>query len=397
MAAPEAVSPDANAFRLIDVVETVTAHGKRIVAWTLAVAVVTAIVTLVIPRWYRSTTTIFGPEEISEDRRLLSNLRSLSIPGVRPKIGTQSPETFVAILESRKLRERVIERFGLVKALRVRDLEACLIKLGKRVTVEIMNTGVIQVSVIDTDRNRAAEVANAMIEELDRINVDLRIYKSRRARMYLEEQLAAARVRLAAQEDSLQAFQQTNLAVSIPEQSKAAVDAISTLEAKAIALRIRKGFLEAYATHENPELQTIQGELAQVEKQIYVLEFGTGEDLSFSRLPMLGKRYGQLLRDVKIGETLTALLTEDYEQARQDEAKETPVVQVLDHATPAERRYKPKRSLLVVCTTLASFLFIATLHVAVERYRLVADPVDRARWAAAITSILKWIPRPLRR
>jgi uncharacterized protein involved in exopolysaccharide biosynthesis len=327
----------------------------------------------------------------------MSNLRALSIPGVRPRMGMQNPETFVAILQSRRLREKIIERFDLVNALRAKDVEACLRTLEKRIAVEIANTGVIQVTVVDTDKARAADIANAMIEELDRINVELRIYKSRRARQYLEEQLAVARVRLAAVEDSLQRFQVDNLAVAIPEQSRAAVDAIAALEAKAIELRIRKGFMQSYATGENPDLQGIERELSQVQGQIRALEFGSGDEMSFSRLPLLGMRYGRLLRDVKTGELLIGLLTEDYEQARLDEAKETPVVQVLDSAVPAVRKFRPKRSLIVACATLAAFLLVAAVHVAVERYRALADSADRSRWSAVVGRFFGWLPRPLRR
>jgi tyrosine-protein kinase Etk/Wzc len=388
---------DASAFRLIDVIETFVAHGKRIVLWTLGVAVATALVTLIVPSWYRAVTTIFSPEEISESRRFLSNLSSLAIPGVRPKVGAQSPETFVAILESRRLRERVIERLGLVEALRARDVQGCLRKLEKRITVEIDNNSVIRVHVDDTDKERAAAIANAMVEELDKINVELRIYRSRRARQYLEEQLVAARTRLEVLEDSLRAFQEANLVIAIPEQSRAAVEVAAELEAKAIELRIRRGLIASYSTGENPELQTIEREIAQVESQIRTLARGSGEELSLARLPLLGVRYAQIFRDIKIGETLIALLTDDFEQARLDEAKETPIVQVLDVAVSPEKRHRPKRKLIVASVTAAAFLILTVAHVAIERYRAVADASDRRRWAAIAEQGLRWLPGPLRR
>ena len=387
---PPSIDPDA--FRLVDVLETIMARMRGILKWTLGVAVVTAVITLLLPRWYRSEATIFGPEEASEERRLLSNLSSLAIPGVRPKAGLQTPETFIAILESRTLREKIVERFDLVNAFGADGVEGCLRRLGKRVTIEFENTGVIQIIVIDTDRERAAAIANAMVEELDRMNIELRIYKSRRARQHLETQTAAARARLVASEDSLANFQQANMAVSITDQSRAAVDAISELEAKAIELRIRKGFLESFVTPENPELKTVTRELAEVESQIKRMELGSDNELSFSRLPALGLRLGQLLREVKTNEVLLALLVEEYEQARLDEAKETPVVQLLDRAVVAEKRFKPKRSMIIICATVAAFFVISLCAVAIDRYQLLATSEERSRWSALGRGLRRLIP-----
>ncbi len=378
-------------FRLIDLAEMLALHGRRIAALTLAVGVIAAIVSLILPPWYRAETTIFGPEDASETRRVLTTLRSLSIPGVRQNVSAQSPETFLAILESRNLRERIVERFGLVKAYRAKSVESAVRTMRRLVSVGLENTGIIRISVQDRDKERAAAVANAMIEELDRINVELRIYKARRARQYLETQLAEVRVRLATAEDSLARFQQENLAVSLDEQAKAAVGAVAKIQADVFELRIKKGILESYASESNPELASVTHELGEVERQLRDLEVGTAEQFSIARLPAIALRLAQHMRKVKVAEALLTFLTEDYEDARLDEAKETPVVQVLDLAVPPERRSWPRRSIIVLSSMTIMLLLSVAFVVASDRHRALSTESDRRRWSGVVSRVASWL------
>ena len=71
-----------------------------------------------------------------------------------------------------------------------------------------------------------------------------------------------------------------------------------------------------------------------------------------NRLPDLGLQYLRLLRDVKIDETLYSLLTEQYEIARIQEAKDSSTVQILDVATVPEKAVKPKKTLIIISATL---------------------------------------------
>jgi capsule polysaccharide export protein KpsE/RkpR len=290
----------------------------------------------------------------------------------------------------------MIQRFDLMKVYRAKRLDDALLLLSKRSSVRLENTGIISVTVEDRDRQRAADIANAMVEELDKINVEVRIYKARRARLHVESQLAATRQRLSAAEDSLAAFQAANLAIALDEQAKAAIEAVARLEAQAIELRVRKGLIESYATAENPEYRLLQKELSALEQQLGDVELTSATDLSFSKVPALAARLAQLVREVKVAETVLALLTEDYEKARLDEAKETPVVQVLDRAEPPERRAWPKRTLLVGSISAGVLVASIAFSIASDRLARFTSVEDRSRWTAVARHCGEWL-RPRRR
>src|SRR6202042_3372319 len=77
---------------------------------------------------------------------------------------------------------------------------------------------------------------------------------------------------------------------------------------------------------------------------------------SLRSLPLLGVKYADYYRRAKIQETVYELLTQQYELAKVQEAKETPSVKVLDPANVPERKSYPPRLLIVL---LGTFLVVA--------------------------------------
>jgi uncharacterized protein involved in exopolysaccharide biosynthesis len=69
--------------------------------------------------------------------------------------------------------------------------------------------------------------------------------------------------------------------------------------------------------------------------------------------------YARLMREVKVQETVFTLLTQQFEQAKITEARDTPTVQLLDKAVPAERKSKPKAVLnMAIAGVLSLFIGI---------------------------------------
>ena len=82
------------------------------------------------------------------------------------------------------------------------------------------------------------------------------------------------------------------------------------------------------------------------------------------------------MREVKYNEALFEALAKQFELARVEEAREAPLVQVLDRAVPPERKSAPKRAQIVVLSTLGGF--IAAVLVAFARNALQTSRQDPA-------------------
>jgi uncharacterized protein involved in exopolysaccharide biosynthesis len=69
---------------------------------------------------------------------------------------------------------------------------------------------------------------------------------------------------------------------------------------------------------------------------------------SIRKLPQLGVTYADLYRRTKVQEAVFETLTQEYELAKVQEAKEIPTVKVLDPPNLPERKSSPPRRLLVL-------------------------------------------------
>lgn len=70
--------------------------------------------------------------------------------------------------------------------------------------------------------------------------------------------------------------------------------------------------------------------------------------ISLDKFPALTRRYLNLQRDLKITEQVNAYLVTQKLQESIQEARDVPVIQVLDQATVPLERDSPKRSIMVL-------------------------------------------------
>jgi uncharacterized protein involved in exopolysaccharide biosynthesis len=75
-------------------------------------------------------------------------------------------------------------------------------------------------------------------------------------------------------------------------------------------------------------------------------------------VPAGGPDYIGRYRDFKYQETLFELYARQFEVARVDESREGSLIQVLDPATPPERKSKPKRAITAAGAALAVALVL---------------------------------------
>ena len=88
--------------------------------------------------------------------------------------------------------------------------------------------------------------------------------------------------------------------------------------------------------------------------------------VSFNTLPSLGLENARLIREVELQSTIQEILIPQFEQAKLEETKNIPTLQIIDKPKVALNKSKPKRSLIVIASTVMSFLmsliFLYTDH-----------------------------------
>ncbi|MCK4427393.1 MAG: hypothetical protein KAW16_02805 [candidate division Zixibacteria bacterium] len=344
----------------------------------LGVCVVVAILSLFLPSWYTANTTILPPQREGLGLGLASSLMggisefgtSMSLP-----LMASPSDVMAAILKSRAVAFVVIEKEELMETYQAKTKEDALMELFSHTEVEVTPEGIISLSFEDKDRFKAACVANRFVEELDRVNRETNISQAKNARIFIEERLAQTKKNLTKAEENLRKFQEENKAISLNEQMRASIEGAADLKAQMVAAEIELNVLRKTMSPSHPQIQGLKSRINEIKKQLDIWEFGNQKeeskeekilDVPFSQVPTLSMELARLVREVKIQSAVFELLTNQYEQYKIQETRDTPTIQVLDKAIPPERRSKPRRAVLVglagILSLLTSVVFVFGLE-----------------------------------
>lgn len=338
---------------------------KKLIAVIVGAALaLSVVVSLVLPKTYISKASIMPPQQGSSlAAGMVAGLPEGLGGFAGSLLGAGAPsDLWVGILNSMSVRDAIIERFNLRELYDKETIEDTRGVLNKAVSVEKSKEEIISVSVEDKKPERAAEIANAFIEELDRINRELLMTSGKSTRVFVERRLGEAKTELATAEEELKDFMKKNRAVNLDEQSKALVEATGALMGQLMGKEVALQTLLSYSAPSNPQAQILKTEVDQIRAQLSKLQSG-GKDMGSeymipaAKLPDTALAYARLLRNAKFQQTLFDMLTQQYEMARIQEAKDSPTVQVLDIAKTPEKKSKPRRSSIVLLSTLSAFFF----------------------------------------
>jgi len=339
-------------------------HMMLLFVAPLVVGAATLVATGFIPPSFTAATTFMPPQQ--SQSAASSAMASLSaLAGLAGAAGgvRNSGDQYVALMQSVTLSDRIIDRFDLMKVydadFRV-DARRVLagnvrITLGKR-------DGWITVEVEDKSPQRAADMANRYVDELRRLAGALAVTEAQQRRTFFEQQLGQSREGLVRAQQALQSSGFNPGALKA--EPRAAAEAYARLKAEVTAAEVR--------------LQTLRGSFAEgsyeVRQQLDMLN-ALRNQLARSEQPLEtanGPDYVGKFREFKYQETLFDLYAKQYELARVDESREGALIQVVDPATPPERKSKPKRAVLAVAATLLSGVFLAGFLVWRDRRPAIA-------------------------
>jgi capsule polysaccharide export protein KpsE/RkpR len=276
-------------------------------------------------------------------------------------------DIFVGILTSRTVQDALIRQFDLKKLYRDLRMVDARKDLADHTGVSVdRKSQIISITVTDRSPQRAAAMAQAYVDELDRLVAELSTSSARRERIFLEGRLKGVNQDLEAAERDFSQFASKNTAIDVKEQGKAMVEAAAMLQGQLIATQSQYEGLREIYTDNNPRVRTLKARIDELQRQLEKLG-GKGESAtvvstqpgdslypSIRKLPLLGVAYADLYRRTKIQEAVLETLTKEYESAKVQEAKEIPTVKVLDKAdVPDKKSFPPRLPVVFLGTALA--------------------------------------------
>lgn len=364
------------------------------------------LVALIIPNRYQSLTRLMPPD--SQSAGALGMIAAMAGHSNTSGIGAlagdllgvkSSGALFVGILGSQTVQDHLIDQFKLQKLYGESKLENARVTLAEHTGIsEDRKSGIITIAVTDHDPKRAAALAQAYVSELDHLVAQVSTSSARRERMFLEGRLQKVKVDLDTAARNFSDFASKNTAIDIPAQGKAMVQAAATLQGELIAAQAELSGLQQIYTNNNVRVRATEARVAELQKKLNeVGGTGTQADLnkdnsmypSIRKLPLLGVTYADLFRETKIQETVYELLTEQYELAKVQEAKEIPTVKVLDPGLIPTKKTFPPRTVIVVLGTLVGLVLGMTWFVAKSRWDAIEVNDPRKAFATEVFATIQ--------
>jgi uncharacterized protein involved in exopolysaccharide biosynthesis len=284
------------------------------------------------------------------------------------------------MIRSQTVEDAMVRDYGLMKEYHSRLLSQARNAFEAHSKVDATGKdNLIRISVTDRDPKRAAELANGYVAEYRHLSQNMAITEASQRRLFFQEQLEQTKDQLANAEEALKKTQQQTGMIQLDSQARALIEAAASLRAQIVVKEMQIQGMSTYASGENAALNQARQELDSLRQQLAKL--GGSEDSATSlivpkgKVPEVGLEYIRKLRDVKYYETIFEILARQFELAKLDEAKEGAMIQVVDPAAVPDHRSAPKRTLIVLISTVAGFLIsilVALLLAGLERMK--SDP-----------------------
>jgi uncharacterized protein involved in exopolysaccharide biosynthesis len=355
----------------------------------LAGLLISTLVAFLLPKSYTSTAQLMPPDsQSSTGLAMMAALAGKTLGSLAGLTGDllnlkSSGALFIGVLRSETSQDRIVQEFDLKRAYHQRYVTDARKTLDEKTDIsEDRKSGIITIRVTDRDPQRAAAIANAYVDELNALVTQLSTSAAHRERIFLEDRLKVVKVELDQAVSLLAQFASKNNTLDIQMEGKAMLDAAGNLTGQLIAAQSQLQGLRQIYTENNARVKALEARVQELRTELQKLDgtkenvpppsYGgktllqTGDDPppdssgsapfpSIHSLPLLGAKYADYYRNAKVQETVFELLTEQYELAKVQEAKETPSVKLLDPGRVPEKKSFPPRLLIMFLGTFLVF------------------------------------------
>lgn len=344
-----------------------------VLSGTLVISFLAFGVSLILPKQFKATALISS--KIPGASQTISPLSA--IKGVAGNLLGSSAESdndsLLGLTKSRRILDHLIGRFLFDEKLKTKNRDETRKLLSKKIEAEETAEGFVEITFEYTDPVIARDVVNEIVAQLNELKIKLKIFGASNERIFLENRLQEVSINLSDVEERLKIFQEKNHIVEVESQASEAIKLVSGLYSEMIAARTEMGVKKKYTSVDSPDVVRLQMTVDELESQISDIYKGdrsirnennkineTSIILPLERTPELSLLYMRLRRDIEIQTKVYALIIEQLELAKINEAKTTPTITVIDEAVTPIVKSKPKIMIIVLLSTGAGlFLMIA--------------------------------------
>ena len=311
---------------------------RKPLLWVIAVAIVgSTIVSLLLTNKYRSTVIMYPAATNAISQALLTQNRSSMQKGILDFGVDEETEQILQILHSNRIRDRIIEEFGLEQHYGINpESKYRLSKLHRQyennISFRRTEFMAIRISVLDTDPNYAADIANRISDLLDSTKSQIQHERAKKAFEIVKSQYFKLADEMQQMEDSLTELRKHG---------------VQDYESQAEMLNMQ--LAKEMAANNTVGVQRLQEKL----------------DI----LAQYGGAYVNIRDRLEYEREKLSLLKAKYEEAKTDAEEVLPTKFVVNSAFPAERKSYPIRWLIISVTTISAFFFALIIILILENVK----------------------------
>lgn len=352
--------------KLTDYLYILVKWRKFLIINMVIILALATLLAFLIPKEYKAVATVMIPQSNSSGLGGLSSLVSnasgsggssiASIGASLLGVSNTSQDVLLGILNSRTTATDVIKKFDLMEYYGIKDsnMDKAIKAFSGDVSFDPDEYGMIEISVINESPKESAHIANYLVSLLDSINIELNIQQARNNRIFVEKRYLQNVRDLKRAEDSLYNFQKKYGVVDVPDQLQASVKAAAEIEAKLTESELTAHFVKQQVGNNSPLYKNVENQVNILKNKVEDLKYSNKLSspsnvlFPFKELPSISMKYMRYYAELQLQQTIMQIVLPMYEQAKVEEQKSIPTIQVLDKAVPPELKYSPKKAFIIL-------------------------------------------------
>ena len=303
-------------------------------------------------------------------------------------------DLYNTVIFSRSMMEDVIGKFGLLQAYRLDTtaadhMELAVKRLKREVLTKETEESAFQIVVRAGTRQRSADMVNYIIRRMNERIIDLNTQRSRDNREFLGHRVEDISATLRAAEDSLRTYQERTGLLDAKTQLQGIITANTTLETELEAKKLQESIMERMYDKESPQVKELRMQIEEYEKRLGALRSQSEPGsplLALRKLPLTAVEFLRRYREVEINNLLLEYVLPLYEQAKIEEKKDYPVLQIIDQAVPPARKSYPPRTVFAL---IGSFSVTVLVFLVLLVRGGAVNPLD-PRWRTILQESKHW-------
>jgi len=348
-------------------IEILLTHKKFLIISVLTIIfIISFLLFFIIKPLFYSSAVVKASAKSSGISGLLSGGNLPDIGGLEELSGggatAKELSLYTQILLSRRCVEETIIKFNLMEVYDEKYMQNA-VKIFRENVMDITKdtkSGTLEIGIFDPSPERARDIANFLVEQLNKINIEMNVLNAKTNREFIEERYNIVKKDLASAEDSLKMYQDI-YGIAPDIVVKAVTQSEITLEAEIKSEEVKLELLKKILTPDQSEVKGQEDKITLLKKQLFDIQNSTDgtSKLQLKGTPDLVLNYLRLTRNVEIQNKILTYLVPIFEQAKIEEKKEMPSVIILDQPNVPELKKKPKRMTVIFLSFLISVVIIS--------------------------------------